>query len=167
MRDERGKMNNENEKKAGREALTGSKTGGETGSKTDKAADSRTDRERKRQELKRRMKQYALRVIRLYESSPKFGAVHVISHQLLRSGTSPGAQYSEACRAKSTADFISKIEGALQELEESLYWLELLIEAGFVAENKLIPLCRETEELISILVATTLRAKARRQRDEG
>src|SRR5690349_4706488 len=112
--------------------------------------------EKKRQDLKKRLKLYALRIIRLYESLPKTGAVHTITHQLLRSGTSPGAQYAEACRAKSNADFISKIEGALQELEESLYWLELLIEGSFVSENKLKPLSDETNELISIFVKITL-----------
>lgn len=116
---------------------------------------------KKRQDLKRRLKNYALRIIRLYESLPKTGAVHVITHQLLRSGTSPGAQYAEACRAKSNADFINKIEGVLQELEESLYWLELLIEGNFVPENKLKPLCDETDELISIFVTITLKAKSR------
>jgi four helix bundle protein len=119
------------------------------------------DNEKKRQDLKKRLKQYALRIIRLYESLPKHGAVHIITHQLLRSGTSPGAHYAEACRAKSNADFISKIEGALQELEESLYWLELLIEGGFVAEKKLKPLCEETDELISIFVTMALKAKSR------
>ena len=123
--------------------------------------DSDEAREQKRQDLKKRLKQYALRIIRLYESLPKTGAVHVITHQLLRSGTSPGAQYAEACRAKSNADFISKIEGALQELEESLYWLELLIEGNFVPENKLKPLCDETNELISIFVSMTLKAKSK------
>ncbi len=119
------------------------------------------NKEKKRQDLKKRLKQYALRIIRLYESLPKTGAVHVITHQLLRSGTSPGAQYAESCRAKSTADFISKIEGALQELEESLYWLEILIEGGFVTENKLKPLCDETNELISIFVTITLKTKSK------
>ena len=118
--------------------------------------------EHKERDLKKRLKQYALRIIRLYESLPKTGAVHILSHQLLRSGTSPGAQYSEACRAKSNADFISKTEGALQELEESLYWLELLIEGNFVTENKLKPLCDETNELISILVTIVLKAKSRK-----
>jgi four helix bundle protein len=125
------------------------------------AVNSDENKERKRQDLKKRLKQYALRIIRLYESLPKTGAVHVITHQLLRSGTSPGAQYAESCRAKSNADFISKIEGALQELEESLYWLELLIEGEFVAENKLKPLCEETNELISIFVTITLKAKSK------
>ena len=120
-----------------------------------------TDKDKKKQDLRKRLKQYALRIIHLYESLPKTGAVHVITHQLVRSGTSPGAQYAESCRAKSNADFISKIEGALQELEESLYWLELLIEGCFVAENKLKPLCDETNELISIFVTMALRAKSR------
>ena len=92
---------------------------------------------------------------------PKTGAVHIISHQLIRSGTSPGAQYAESCRAKSNADFISKIEGVLQELEESLYWLELLIEGDFVAETKLKPLCEETNELISIFVTIVINTKAK------
>ena len=122
---------------------------------------------KERQNLKKRLKEYALRIIRLYEAQPKSGAVHVLSHQLLRSGTSPGAQYREACRAKSDADFISKIEGALQELEESDYWLELLIEGGFVAENKLKPLCVETQELISIFVTMTLNAKNRIRKAKG
>ena len=72
--------------------------------------------ETKRQDLKIRLREFALRIIRLYESLPKLGAVHVITHQLLRSGTSPGAHYREACRAKSNADFISKIEGAGKNL---------------------------------------------------
>ena len=119
------------------------------------------DTQTKRQDLKKRLKQYALRVIRLYESLPKTGAAHIITHQLLRSGTSPGAQYAESCRTKSNADFISKIEGVLQELEESLYWLELLIEGGFVTENKLKPLCDETNELISIFVTIALKTKSK------
>lgn len=116
-------------------------------------------RDEKVRALQKRLKEYALRIIRLYEALPKFGAVHVVSHQLLRSGTSPGAQYREACRAKSNADFISKTEGCLQELDESGYWLELLIESGFVAETKLKPLCDETNELIAVFVSIVLKAK--------
>jgi four helix bundle protein len=122
------------------------------------------DKEKKRQDLRKRLKEYALRIIRLYESLSKHGAVHVITHQLLRSGTSPGAQYRESCRAKSNADFISKIEGALQELDESDYWLELLIDGGFVAEQKLKPLCDETQELIAIFATMALKAKSRNQK---
>ena len=119
------------------------------------------DKDQKIQDLKKRLKQYALRILRLYESLPKNGAVHIISHQLVRSGTSPGAQYYEACRAKSNADFVSKIEGALQELEESGYWLDLLIEGGFEKDSKLNPLCKETQEIIAIFVAMIVKTKSK------
>jgi four helix bundle protein len=72
-----------------------------------------------------------LAVIRLFAALPKRTETQILGRQLLRSGTSVGAQYREATRAKSNADFISKIEGSLQELEETEYWLELLAEAGF------------------------------------
>jgi four helix bundle protein len=132
----------------------------EEGERENFTSESGNDKEKRRQDLKKRLKHYALRIIRLYESLPKTGAVHVISHQLLRSGTSPGAQYAESCRAKLNADFISKIEGALQKLEESLYWLDLLIEGEFVTEKKLKPFCDETNELISIFVTIVLKTKS-------
>ena len=118
----------------------------------------------KKEHLKKRLKDYALRIIHLYEALPKTGASHVITHQLLRSGTSPGAHYREACRAKSDADFISKIEGALQELDESDYWLELLIDGGYQTEKKLKPLRDETNELIAIFVSIAYKTKARQKR---
>ena len=77
-------------------------------------------------DLKNRTKTYALRIIKLYQTWPKSGEAQVIGKQILRSGTSVGAQYREACRAKSPADFINKMEGSLQELDETGYWLELL-----------------------------------------
>ena len=80
-------------------------------------------------ELKARTKQFALRVIRLVESLPRGRTADVIGKQLLRSGTSVGANYRAACRAKSTADFISKMGTVEEEADESLYWMELLIEA--------------------------------------
>lgn len=122
-----------------------------------------SENKKKKEDLKKRLKQYALRIIKLYEALPKKGAVHIVTHQLVRSGTSPGAQYAEACRAKSDADFISKCEGVLQELEESLYWLELLIEGEFVAESKLKPLCDETNEIISIFVTMVVKTKSRQK----
>ena len=77
-------------------------------------------------DLKNRTKTYALRMIKLYQTLPKSGEAQVIGKQILRSGTSVGAQYREAYRAKSPADFINKMEGSLQELDETGYWLELL-----------------------------------------
>src|SRR5689334_14327084 len=87
----------------------------------------------KQRDLRIRTKKFALRIIRLYASLPKTTEAQVIGKQVLRSGTSPGAHYCEAMRARSVAEFISKIEGALQELEETIYWLELLIEAEIVS----------------------------------
>ena len=79
-------------------------------------------------DLRIRTKTYALRIIKRYQSLTKSGEAQVIGKQVLRSGTSIGAQYREACRAKSPADFISKMESGLQELDETAYWLELLID---------------------------------------
>ena len=88
-------------------------------------------------DLRLRTKRFALRIIQLCDTLPRNSAGLVLGRQILRSGTSPGAQYREAQRAKSTADFISKIEGALQELEETAYWLELLVEGGLFKRTRL------------------------------
>ncbi|MBM4423136.1 MAG: four helix bundle protein [Chloroflexi bacterium] len=110
-------------------------------------------------DLRERTKQYALRIIRPYASLPKTATAQTIGKQLLRSGTSVGAHYREADRGKSTADFISKIEGGLQELDESAYWMELLIEADIVSAAKLGHLLQETSELIATFVASIKTAK--------
>jgi four helix bundle protein len=80
-------------------------------------------------DLRRRTKKFALRIIKMYSALPRRGDAQILGTQILKSGTSVGAHYREACRAKSEADFISKIEGALQELDETAYWLELIAEA--------------------------------------
>src|ERR671939_1454079 len=100
-------------------------------------------------DLKHRTKVFALRVIKLYVALPKSVEAQVLGKQLLRSGTSVGAHYREAQRAKSHLDFISKIEGALQELEESIYWLELIVEASIVTAERLKLLQQEAEELMA------------------
>ncbi len=117
------------------------------------------DTNQKYVELRKRVKAYALRIIKLYTSLPKAQVAQVIGKQILRSGTSVGAQFCEGRRAKSTADFVSKNEGALGELEETLYWLELLVEASIVKETLLAPLMKETDELIAILTSIVKRAK--------
>jgi four helix bundle protein len=109
--------------------------------------------------LKNRTKGYALKIIRLYQILPKSGEAQVIGKQILRSGTSVGAQYREACRAKSPADFISKMEGSLQELDETGYWLELLAESGIMSAEKLIDLQKENNELTAIFVTSVKTAK--------
>jgi four helix bundle protein len=114
-------------------------------------------------DLQERLKKFALRIIRLYSALPKRGPAVVLGNQVLRSGTSPGAQYREAKRAKSDADFVSKIEGALQELDETQYWLELIGESEIVPAKRLESLHQEAEELIAILVTITKRVKLRQK----
>ncbi len=113
-------------------------------------------------ELKNRTKAYALRIIKLYQALPKSGEAQVIGKQILRSGTSVGAQYREACRAKSPADFINKMEGSIQELDETGYWLELLAESQIVPVGKLVDLQKENDELTAIFVASVKTAKKNR-----
>lgn len=102
--------------------------------------------------LRDRTRTFALRIIKLYSALPKRGAGQVLGIQILKSGTSPGAQYREASRAKSDADFISKIEGAVQELDETMYWLELIGAANLLPEKRLGALHSEAGELVAILV---------------
>ena len=116
-------------------------------------------------ELKARTKAFALRILRLYVALPKRTEAQVLGKQLLRSGTSVGAQYREAQRAKSDADFINKVEGALQELEESGYWLELLGDSEIVPATRLAPLLKEADELTAILVTIIRRTKDRRHEE--
>lgn len=115
-------------------------------------------------DLATRTKEFALRVIRLYSALPKSTEAQVLGKQLLRAGTSVGAHYREASRARSNAEFISKLEGGMQALEESSYWLELLVEAGIFPLEKLQPLMTEANELMAILVTCVKKAK---MKDEG
>jgi len=114
-------------------------------------------------DLKTRTKQFALRVIRLYSALPKPTEAREIGKQVLRSGTSVGAHYREASRSRSTAEFVSKIEGGLQELEETAYWLELLVESGVVEAIRLNDLQQEANELTAILVTCAKNAKQKKQ----
>jgi four helix bundle protein len=115
-------------------------------------------------DLRSRTKDYALRIVRLYRALPRRdGVAEVLGKQLLRSGTSVAAHYREACRAKSDLDFISKLEGAQQELDESDLWLELLGDSKTIAADRLSEIRRETDELIAIFVTMTNNVKKRRR----
>jgi four helix bundle protein len=114
-----------------------------------------------------RTKRVALDVVSLYASLPKSTFAQVLGRQLLRSGTSVGAHYREACRAKSDADFISKIEGGLQELDETVYWFELLAESKTVSHESVERLTSEANELISIFVSVVKSLKARPRGKSG
>lgn len=113
------------------------------------------------QQFKTRTKQLALRVIRLVESLLTTKTADVIGKQVLRSATSVGANYRSACRAKSTADLIAKLSIVEEEVDETLYWLELLIESRLITAEKLNNLMQETSEILAMTVASikTLRQK--------
>jgi four helix bundle protein len=110
-------------------------------------------------DMKHRTRQFAIRIIRLVESLPKGRTEDVIGKQLLRSGTSVGANYRVACRAESTADFVYKMGIVEEETDESLYWMELLIEAKIMESKKREPLMKEADELLAITVASIKTAK--------
>ncbi len=112
-------------------------------------------------EFKRRTKAYALRVIRVFKSLPAKGAAQVLGHQLLRAGTSVGANYRAACRAKSRADFVSKMGTVEEECDESLYWLELLVDSGEIVASRVPDLVSEGEEILAMVVASISTARGR------
>jgi four helix bundle protein len=111
------------------------------------------------EKMKQRTKLFALGIIQLVESLPKERTAEVIGRQLLRSGTSVGSNYRSACRGKSIADFISKMGIVEEEADESLYWMELLIEAGIEVSVKMEALMKEAGELLAITVASIKTAK--------
>ncbi len=117
---------------------------------------------RELQDLRERTKQFALRIIRLYGALPGQVEAQVIGKQLLRSGTSVGANYREAYRARSDAEYIAKLGLCLQELEETMYWLDLLIEAELITPTQLAPLKDETNQLIAIFITTIKNKKSKR-----
>ena len=118
-------------------------------------------------ELKRRTKQFGLRGINVVEALPNIRTANLIGNQLLRSATSVGANYRSACRGRSKAAFISKVGIAIEEADESLYWLELFNEAGIVLEDRLLPLMKEANELVSILTASVKTARLNSSRKKN
>ena len=107
-----------------------------------------------RERLKQRTKLFALRVIRLYQSLPKTTIDQIIGKQMLRSATSVAANYRAACRARSNADFYSKICIVVEETDETMFWLELLWEADIVKQELLQDLYQESEEILKIMVVS-------------
>src|SRR3954470_24140520 len=98
-------------------------------------------------DLETRTTEFALRIIKLFSALPKTTEAQVLGKQLLRCGTSVGAHYREAKRAKSTLDFISKVEGALQELDETSYWLQLIEKSEIISGKRLVSLRDEALEI--------------------
>jgi len=107
--------------------------------------------------FKQKTKQLSLRVILLFQQMPKTDEAKIIGKQLLRSSTSVAANYRAACRARSDAEFFSKISIVIEEADKTLFWLELLSEANIIATEKLASLKSEYEEVVKIV--NTIRFK--------
>lgn len=114
-------------------------------------------------DLKQRTQAFALRVIKLVQALPTGAAGTVLGRQLLRCGTSVGANYRAACRAKSNADFIHKLKIVEEECDESLYWMELIVAAELMTASQLAALIGEADELLSIVVASIRTARNNRK----
>ena len=111
-------------------------------------------------DLRERTKAFAVRVVKLFAALPKNDLVaQTLGKQLLRSGTSVGAQYREGLCARSRSEFASKIQASLQELEESQYWFELLVDTDVLPKSRLRPLMEETNELIAMLTSSVRTAR--------
>ena len=112
-------------------------------------------------QFKERTKQYGLRIIRLVEALPDTKTAPIIGRQLLRAGTSVGANYRAACRGRSVADTLSKLAIVEEEADETLYWMELLVESNLIPKRQLQPLLEEGDELVAMTVASikTLRSQ--------
>ena len=111
------------------------------------------------EQLKMRTKEFAKQVIFLCRQLPDNREAGLIGGQLFRSGTSVGANYRAACRARSTADFISKLGISLEEADEALYWLEILLETNIAQANLLSGIMAEANELVAIFVTSVNTAK--------
>jgi four helix bundle protein len=105
-------------------------------------------------EMKARTKSFALRIIKLVEALPSNRTADVIGKQLVRSGTSVGANYRAACRAKSNADFIAKMGTVEEEADESSFWLEVIIESGLMKEELVKDLMDEADQIVAIIVSS-------------
>jgi four helix bundle protein len=110
-------------------------------------------------DLRQRTKEFGLHIIRMFSGLPKTTEAQILGKQILRSGTSVGANYREAYRGRSKAEFVAKCGDSLRELEETAYWLELLVDGKVVPPDKLSALRQECDELIAIFVTILKRSK--------
>ncbi len=113
-------------------------------------------------DLKARTKSFALRIIKVVDALPNTRSANVIGNQLLRSGTSVGANYRAACRARSTPEFVARLGVVEEEADECGYWLELLVDSGLMPEKQLSELRKGAGELVAITVASIKTARKRK-----
>jgi len=114
------------------------------------------------EELKKRTKQFAIRIIKLFRTLPRTEEARVIGKQMLRSGTSVAANYRAVCRARSKAEFIAKVGVVVEESDETVLWLELLVDTQIVSVNRMTKLLSEANELLAIFAASQHTARIRR-----
>jgi four helix bundle protein len=117
-----------------------------------------------KEELKDRTKKFARLIIKLAEDLPNTRAGYIVGDQIMRSGTSVAANYRSACRARSDADFISKITIVEEECDETLFWLELIAETGLIKSEKVQDVLNEADELTAIFTASGRTARINKQR---
>jgi four helix bundle protein len=115
-----------------------------------------------REEMKRRTKTYANRIVKQCSALPENWVARTLGKQLLRSGTSVGANYRAVCRAKSNSDFINKLRIVEEECDESLFWMELLVDNDFVKPSLLESLMKEADEILAIVVSSAKTARTSR-----
>jgi len=115
-------------------------------------------------ELKQRTKQFALRIIRLFRSLPKTEEARIMGRQLLRCGTSVPANYRAACRARSRVEFVAKIGVVVEEADEAVFWMELLVESGTMASDRMSEIVKEANELLAVFAASQRTARSRSAR---
>jgi four helix bundle protein len=110
-------------------------------------------------ELKLRTKKFALRIIKVFQSLPRSDDARTLGKQLLRAGTSVAANYRAVCRSRSKAEFVAKLGVVVEEADETVFWLELLVESGIISSARLGNLQREANELLAIFVSSQLTSK--------
>ena len=112
------------------------------------------------EELRARTKQFAIRIVRLFQSLPKNDEARIMGKQVLRAGTSVAANYRAVCRARSRAEFVSMMGVVVEEADETVFWLEILVETGIVPRVRMKNLLAEANELLAILAASYWKARA-------
>ena len=110
-------------------------------------------------ELKLRTKKFALRIVKVFQALPRSEDARTLGKQLLRSGTSVAANYRGVCRSRSKAEFVARLEIVVEEIDETVFWLELLVESGIISPARLGDLRREANELLTIFVSSQLTSK--------
>lgn len=113
------------------------------------------------QELKNRTKQFGLRIMKLVDALPNTTSGRTIGYQLIRSGTSVGANYRAACRGRSKAEFIAKLGIVIEESDECGYWLELIVEGNLLSKTQVEPLHKKADELTAIFTASVRTTKSK------